>query len=333
MRVRIDGSDDYRSWVRARGGLLSLEAGPGIELEVIRDEPGRPVIRLSAEGGEFVQGPPGPAGADGLPGAPGPPGPEGPPGSQGPIGPQGNPGPKGDRGEDGAPGAPGAPGVAGSAGSVGPQGPQGSPGPQGEAGPQGNVGPQGQTGAQGPQGNPGPQGVKGDTGDTGPQGQTGQTGQQGIQGPPGPSAFETVVRQAADVTHSAASFTNTDLVFNFAANGVYAVDLFLICTSAAATTGYRFAFDTSVAVTTVGLTFAHVLANTGTVTAGSSRADATAAGLSSGVDTINVPVFSQGKGLLVAGATPGTCRLVFGPEVAAAATFKANSVLRVHRIV
>jgi hypothetical protein len=306
MRVRIDGSDDYRSWVRARGGLLSLEAGPGIELEVIRDEPGRPVIRLSAEGGEFVQGPPGPAGADGLPGAPGPPGPEGPPGSQGPIGPQGNPGPKGDRGEDGAPGAPG---VAGSAGSVGPQGPQG---------------------------NPGPQGVKGDTGDTGPQGQTGQTGQQGIQGiqgPPGPSAFETVVRQAADVTHSAASFTNTDLVFNFAANGVYAVDLFLICTSAAATTGYRFAFDTSVAVTTVGLTFAHVLANTGTVTAGSSRADATAAGLSSGVDTINVPVFSQGKGLLVAGATPGTCRLVFGPEVAAAATFKANSVLRVHRIV
>jgi hypothetical protein len=333
MRVRIDGSDDYRSWVRARGGLLSLEAGPGIELEVIRDEPGRPVIRLSAEGGEFVQGPPGPAGADGLPGAPGPPGPEGPPGSQGPIGPQGNPGPKGDRGEDGAPGAPG---VAGSAGSVGPQGPQGSPGPQGEAGPQGNVGPQGQTGAQGPQGNPGPQGVKGDTGDTGPQGQTGQTGQQGIQGiqgPPGPSAFETVVRQAADVTHSAASFTNTDLVFNFAANGVYAVDLFLICTSAAATTGYRFAFDTSVAVTTVGLTFAHVLANTGTVTAGSSRADATAAGLSSGVDTINVPVFSQGKGLLVAGATPGTCRLVFGPEVAAAATFKANSVLRVHRIV
>ena len=140
------------------------------------------------------------------------------------------------------------------------------------------------------------------------------------------------MKQAADVTHSAASFTNTDLVFTFVANGVYAIDLFLLCTSAAATTGYRFAFDTSVAVTTVGLTFSHVLANTGTVTAGHSRADDTATGLSSGVDTINVIVPVQGKGMLVAGASGGTARLRFGPEVAAAATFKANSVMRVHRV-
>jgi hypothetical protein len=146
-------------------------------------------------------------------------------------------------------------------------------------------------------------------------------------------AWEAVVRQAADVTTPAtAAFVNTDLVFTFAANGVYVCDLFLLASSAAATTGYRLGFDTSVAVTTVAATFSHVLANTGTVSGGQSVADDTATGLSSGVPTANAITPIQGSGWLVAAATGGTARLRFGPEVAAAATFKANSVMRVHRV-
>jgi hypothetical protein len=141
-----------------------------------------------------------------------------------------------------------------------------------------------------------------------------------------------VGKQAADVTLSTASFTNTDLIFSFAANAVYVVDLYLVCTAAATTTGYRFAFDTSVAVTTAVLSFTHVLANTGTTTSGHSIADATATGLTSGVPTAGALTPIIGSGLLVAGAQAGTARLVFGPEVAAAATFKAGSVMRVHQI-
>lgn len=145
-------------------------------------------------------------------------------------------------------------------------------------------------------------------------------------------AWTFVGRQAADVTLATASFTNTDLIFNFAASGVYAIDLFLIATATATTTGFRFALDTSVAVTTVALTFDHQLANAGTLTGGTAIADATAAGLSSGVPTAGALVPVMGVGILVAGASAGTARLVFGPEVAASATFKANSVMRVHQV-
>jgi hypothetical protein len=145
-------------------------------------------------------------------------------------------------------------------------------------------------------------------------------------------AWETVVRQGADVTHNLASFVNTDLVFSFVANGVYVIDLYLIASSTGTATGFRFAFDVSVAVTTVALSFFHPLANTGTVTAGHSRADDTMAGPTSGVDTANQIVFVNGKGILVAGGVGGTCRLRFGPEIAAAATFKKDSVMRVHRV-
>jgi len=136
-----------------------------------------------------------------------------------------------------------------------------------------------------------------------------------------------VAFQAADVTHSAASLVNTDLVFSFGANEEWVVDLYLMCTSAATTTGYRFAFDTSVAVTSVGLTFNHVLANTGTITAGDAVGDDTARGLSSGVNATGVIIPVMGHGVLQASTSAGTCRLRFGPEVAASATFKAGSAM------
>lgn len=249
--------------------------------------------------------------------------------------------------------ATGAVGPAGPTGATGPAGPIGLTGPAGPAGPAGNTGatgPQGlqgvpgvagAQGAQGLQGLPGLsglQGAKGDTGATGPAGSAGAAGAQGIQGiqgATGPSGvtWTALVKQAADVTNALASLVNTDLVFTFEANAVYVIDLYLMCTSAAATTGYRFAFDTSVAVNVASLFFNHVLANTGTLTGGDAVADDTARGLSSGVNTAAVVVPIYGAGLIVAGATPGTARLRFGPEVAAAATFKANSVMRVHKII
>lgn len=220
----------------------------------------------------------------------------------------------------------------------GPQGPEGPQGLPGEEGPKGDPGPPGQDGApgdEGPQGLPGqdgPPGLKGDQGLTGQQGPKGDTGAQGLKGDPGPAAFVYAGKQVADLTNSTVTFANTELVFPFAANGTYAIDLFALCTSAAATTGYAFALDASVAVTAVGLTFVHVLANTGAVTAGHSRGDAAATGLSSGVDTANQIVPVYGAGVLVAGASAGTARLVFRPEVAASAVFKAGSVLRVQQI-
>lgn len=146
------------------------------------------------------------------------------------------------------------------------------------------------------------------------------------------NSWEYVGRQGADVTQATAAFGNSGLVLPFAANATYVIELFLLMRSSLVTAGFRLALDTSVAVTSVGVTFNHVLANTGTSTAGQSRADATATGLSSGVDTINVEVPVIGGGILVSGANAGNATLVFGPEVLATATLKAGSVMRAQRV-
>ena len=262
-------------------------------------------------------------------GAQGPQGPQGDSGPQGPQGPAGQTGPQGPKGDTGNTGPQGS---TGGTGSQGPQGAAGGTGPQGAKGDTGNQGPQGAQGAPGSTGSQGPQGAAGQNGSQGPQGGAGPQGSQGPQGPAGAFNWTYSGKQAADVMLATASFTNTDLVFTFAANQTYIIDLYLLATAAAATTGFRFAFDTSVAVTAVGLHFSHTLANTGTITAGSSIADATAAGLSSGVPTAGALVPILGGGVLVASSTGGTCRLVFGPEVAASATFKAGSAMRVHQV-
>jgi hypothetical protein len=90
--------------------------------------------------------------------------------------------------------------------------------------------------------------------------------------------------------------------------------------------------DVSTAVGSVALFFDHALANTGTVSGGQSRADATATGLSSGVDTVNVDVMVHVRGVLVTGATAGTAQLQFRPEVAASATCRAGSLGRVMQV-
>lgn len=141
-----------------------------------------------------------------------------------------------------------------------------------------------------------------------------------------------VSRQANDLTNATATPANTDLLFEFKPGYVYMVDLYLLCTSGLATTGLAFAFDTSVAVTNVALTFWHTLANTGTLTGGQSRGDGAFTGLSSGVDLAGGVTMVAGKGLLVASTTAGTARLQFRPEVAATSTLKAGSAMRVDQV-
>jgi hypothetical protein len=149
----------------------------------------------------------------------------------------------------------------------------------------------------------------------------------------GPSAYVAVVKQAADVSNSATTRVNTDLVFSFDPGGVYAVDLYLLVTTAATTTGLALAFDTSVTVTVNALTFEHQLATAGTLTGGDSIADDTPRGISSGVPTASALVPVLAKGLIVAGATAGTARLRFASEVSGSAVvFKANSAMTVTKI-
>jgi hypothetical protein len=228
-------------------------------------------------------------------------------------------------------------GAALAAGGAGGTGPTGPTGPKGDAGSDGAPGSDGATGPQGPAGNDGATGATGPTGATGSDGPTGPTG-AGVAGPTGPTGatgttdFTAKVRSSADVTNATTTPTSvTGCVFSFEANSTYRIDFAAICTSAAATTGYGFALDTSVAVASVGLTFTHQLANTGSLSGGSSIADNTTTGVSSGVPgLVNVPVL--GGGLLISGANAGTAQLMFRPEVAASATCKAGAVLTAIKI-
>lgn len=359
MKRRLLRDASYRT----RAGVWTL----GVAAEVI-DPPEDEERRLDSIGalGERIEEPSavtsssdgttttlvGPMGPAGPAGPAGPPGPEGPPGAAGATGPKGDQGAPGASGPQGNVGPPGPAGLTGAAGAAGAQGPEGPRGPAGDTGPAGPIGPKGdagptgpagaggQIGPTGPKGDAGPQGLKGDTGLAGPQGPKGDMGPAGPagadsivpgpQGPPGPTPF-VVARQAADLTIATASFVNTDLVFDFEAASTYLVDLFLLAQAVAATTGFRFAFDTSVPVTVNALTFEHQLAAAGTLSGGDSIADDTARGISSGLPAAGALVPVLGMGLIVASAQAGTARLRFGPEVAASATFKANSVLRAHR--
>lgn len=145
-------------------------------------------------------------------------------------------------------------------------------------------------------------------------------------------SFVYAERQAADLTVSTTTLTNTELVFSIGPNQVYAIDLYALCTSILATTGYGFAITPTVPVTHVSLSWYHASALTGTAQAGFQRASGAVAGYTAAVDAANQLVPIIGRGLLVAGGQWGTARLQFRPEVAASATFKAGSVLRVMQV-
>lgn len=149
-----------------------------------------------------------------------------------------------------------------------------------------------------------------------------------------PSPFVVEAALASDVSTGANTtpVNVTGLVFTFEANAKYVVELFAIMQSPAATTGYGLQLDVSAAVTLAALTFFHQLANTGTLSGGSSIADDASAGVSSGVPTnaTNVPLYASG--VLITGANTGTAQLRLRSETTAVATMKANSILRVRKL-
>lgn len=149
----------------------------------------------------------------------------------------------------------------------------------------------------------------------------------------GADPFLAKLRLAGDITNATLTPLNlTGMSFAYLANSFYIFDLYMACTSAAATTGYGFAVDVSTVVTTHGLIFVHQLATAGTLSGGDSIADNVSRGLSSGVPAVTVINPIMGRGFLMTGANAGTAQFTFRPEVAASATVKAGSVITVMKI-
>jgi hypothetical protein len=146
--------------------------------------------------------------------------------------------------------------------------------------------------------------------------------------------FLAKLRLASDVSGSSTStpVNLTNMVFSYAANSYYIFDMYMLCTSGSATTGYNFAVDVSSAVTSVGLIFVHQLANAGTLSGGSSIADNTRTGSSSGVAGNNTLSPIMGHGILITAGNTGTAQFTFSPEVNALATCKAGSIIVVANI-
>lgn len=125
--------------------------------------------------------------------------------------------------------------------------------------------------------------------------------------------------------------TLTGLVFNYEANSKYRIWFMGAVSPTAATTGCGFQFDLSSAVTSILVKFDHQLANTGTLSGGSSIADDASAGVSSGMPgTGTYPV--SGEALLITTGNTGTAQLRFRAEVAAVTTCKAGFTLIVEKI-
>jgi hypothetical protein len=146
-----------------------------------------------------------------------------------------------------------------------------------------------------------------------------------------PFLFEGVLASDVSTAANTTPVNVTGLVFTFAANKNYVVEVFGLGSSAAATTGWGMQLDCSVAVTRVFLSFFHQLANTGTLAGGHSVADDASAGVSSGVPgTSSYPFYAAGS--LQAGANGGTAQLRWRSEVAAVSTCRAGTIMRVREL-
>lgn len=189
-------------------------------------------------------------------------------------------------------------------------------------------------GELGPQGPQGIQGLPGADGAQGIQGIKGDTGLQGIQGIAGTVNYTLIASLAADLTTGANTTLNnvTGLVFTYAANSIYRIHVYGSVSSAATTTGNGFAFDLSSAVTSIWFQHFHQLANTGTLSGGSSVTDAASIGVSSGVPVANAVIPVHGMGLLRTGANTGTAQLQYRSEVAAVSTLRAGTTIVIEKI-
>jgi hypothetical protein len=123
----------------------------------------------------------------------------------------------------------------------------------------------------------------------------------------------------------------TNMSFSYAANSKYIFDMNMFTQAAAATTGHGFQLDVSSAVTQIGMSFFNQLATSGTLSGGSSVADDTSLGVSSGVPNTTIN-FVNGKGILITGANSGTAQFRFRSETTAITTCKAGSTIIVTKI-
>jgi hypothetical protein len=146
-----------------------------------------------------------------------------------------------------------------------------------------------------------------------------------------PFLFEGVLASDVSTAANTTPVNVTGLVFTFAANKNYVIEVFGLGSSAAATTGWGMQLDCSAAVTRVFLNFFHQLANTGTLAGGHSIADDASVGVSSGVPgTSSYPFYAAGS--LQSGANGGTAQLRWRSEVAAVSTCRAGTIMRVREL-
>jgi len=147
-----------------------------------------------------------------------------------------------------------------------------------------------------------------------------------------PFLFKGALAADAATAANTTPISLSGLVFTFVANGRYVIDIIGATRAAVATTGGGFHLDTSVAVTRQGMSHVNQLANTGTVTGGSSIADDTSVGVSSGRPSVNTDTPVMGTGYLIAGANGGTAQLRYRSEVAAVSTVMAGFMMRVMQV-
>lgn len=123
----------------------------------------------------------------------------------------------------------------------------------------------------------------------------------------------------------------TGLVFNYLANSLYVVEVFGSTQAAAATTGVGLQLNLSTAVTSCWGQFIHQLANTGTVTGGSTIADDASVGVSSGRPSTNTATPFYFSCLLKTAGNAGTAQLRIRSEVSAVATINGGTFMRVYK--
>jgi hypothetical protein len=156
-----------------------------------------------------------------------------------------------------------------------------------------------------------------------------------VSGEGGTDPFSTFVGVLGSPVTTGANATPVDvtgLVFNYAANSVYLIEVFGSVQAAAATTGCGLQLNTSTTVDRVTGTFFHQLANTGTLSGGSTIADDASTGVSSGIPSTNTATPFYFSGVLDSNANAGTAQLRFRSETTAAITINAGTVMRVHKV-
>lgn len=149
-----------------------------------------------------------------------------------------------------------------------------------------------------------------------------------------PANVSKVLTLASDAV-TAANTTPVNLTgmsFDYESGGVYVWEMYMFVTPAAATTGCGFQLNTSTSPTVneLGMSFFHQLATTGTLSGGSSQADDTSLGVSSGMPGTST-YFVRGSGILIASAG-GNGVFRFRSETTAVTTCKAGSIITVNRI-